>query len=125
MEENEDNSVIMPSLTYKVENGRILGKIDYLEAVKQAVYKILATERFIYEIYSWQYGNDLNVLFGKEILYAETDVRRILEEALLADERVDSVVIEEVKQVGKSGLFVHLTVNTLFGNFKVEKEVKV
>ena len=36
-----------PSLTYALdaENGRIRGKVDGLEAVKQAVYLVLSTER--------------------------------------------------------------------------------
>ena len=45
-----------PSLTYALdaENGRIRGKVDGLEAVKQAVYLALSTERFAHLIYSWR-----------------------------------------------------------------------
>ena len=51
-----------PSLTYALdaENGRIRGKVDGLEAVKQAVYLVLSTERFAHLIYSWNYGAELD-----------------------------------------------------------------
>ena len=39
-----------PTLTFKVENGRIRGKVDELAAMVQAVDKILRTERLVYPI---------------------------------------------------------------------------
>lgn len=33
--------------------------------MKQAIYKILQTERFEYLIYSWNYGIELNAVVGK------------------------------------------------------------
>lgn len=117
--------IIMSSLTYKVENGRILGKIDGQEAMKQAVSKILMTERFIFEIYSDQYGNDLNDLIGKDVDFVMTAVEDVLKEALMSDDRVDDVTIDGVEQTDRNSLSVNLSVSTLFGNFEVETEVKV
>ena len=111
--------MIESSLTYKVENGRILGRIDSLEAVHQAVIKILLTDRFVFEIYSDQYGNDLNDLIGNDIPFVKTAVENVIKEALLSDDRIDSV-----EQTDRQTLSVFLTVSTLFGNFEIEKEVK-
>ena len=47
--------VVLPSYTYQVKNGRIHGYIDGLEAMRQAVEKILLTERFEWVIYSSNY----------------------------------------------------------------------
>ena len=41
------------------------GKLDGLEAMKQAIFLILQTERFQYAIYSWNYGTQLNALLGQ------------------------------------------------------------
>lgn len=112
-----------PSLTYKVEGGRILGKIDELEAVQQAVSKILMTERFIFEIYSDQYGNDLNELIGKDMPYVKTAVENILKEAFYSDDRIDEITINEVSQVNRQTLYVSFTVSSLFGHFEAETEV--
>ena len=55
-DEEDDQS---PTYTFKVANGRIRGMTDELDAMQQAVDKILKTERFVYQIYDEQYGNDL------------------------------------------------------------------
>ena len=59
-----------PSKTYvmNIDGERITGTMtDDIEAVKQAIYKILNTERYQYPIYSWNYGVELADLFGKPI----------------------------------------------------------
>lgn len=56
-----------PTKTYKVDfdTGRVAGYVDETEAMKQAIFKILSTERFLYLIYSWNYGIELNAVVGK------------------------------------------------------------
>ena len=48
---------------------RIQGTVDDLDAVIQTIYKILNTERYEYEIYSWDFGIELVDLYGKDITY--------------------------------------------------------
>src|SRR5690606_42159936 len=62
-----------PSLTYAIdfEKGRIRGMIDELEAVKQAVFLILQTERYRYLIYSDDYGSELEGLIGRDPLFVD------------------------------------------------------
>lgn len=79
--------------TYKInkESGRVEGFIDGKESVKQAIMKILNTERFAYEIYNDQYGNELESLIGKDYLFVKNDIKRLIEEALFTDDRISSV----------------------------------
>lgn len=114
-----------PTLTFKVENGRIRGKVDEQEAMIQAVDKILQTERLVFPIYSDQYGNDFNDLIGKDMAYAKVEVERMSKEALLADDRVIDVEINKVIQVGKDTLAVKGACVTVYGNIAVESEVSV
>lgn len=114
-----------PTLTFKVENGRIRGKVDEQEAMIQAVDKILRTERLVYPIYSDQYGNDLNDLIGKDMAYAKVEVERMTQEALLADDRVTDVDIEEVTQVDSGTLAVKGTCTTVYGKIDIDSEVSV
>ena len=55
-----------PSLNHQmiIDKNIINGKCDNLEAMQQVIYKILHTERFQYIIYSWNYGIELDDLFG-------------------------------------------------------------
>ncbi|MBA1393554.1 DUF2634 domain-containing protein [Lactobacillus sp. XV13L] len=114
-----------PTLTFKVENGRIRSKIDEQVAMIQAVDKILQTGRLVYPIYSDQYGNDLNDLIGKDMAYARVEVERMLKEALLADDRVTDVRVDEIKQVDKDKLAVKGACTTVYGQIAVESEVNL
>ena len=66
------------SYTYRMilEENEIRQMCDQLEAVKQAVYKILNTERYAYLIYSWNYGVELADLFGKPVNYCVSEIER-------------------------------------------------
>jgi len=84
---------VRPSLTYQMEmdSHRIRGYTDGLEAVRQAVYKIIMTERYQYIMYSWNYGIELQDLFGEPVTYVCPELKRRISEALLWDERIRSV----------------------------------
>ena len=115
---------VIPSLTYQVKDGRIQGMIDQSEAMEQAVKKILTTDRMIYEIYSKEYGHDLGELIGKEFDYVHAVIELILQEALLADDRVDNVKVENMTIIGKSSLSLKVTVYTFWGVVKAKTEVE-
>ena len=114
-----------PTLTFKIENGRIRGKVDEKQAMIQAVNKILQTERLIYPIYSDQYGNDLNDLIGKDMGYAKVEAERMIKEALLADDRVVEVDIDDVTEVSRDTLEIKGICVTVYGNIGIDSEVSV
>lgn len=114
-----------PTLTFKIENGRIRSKVDEQAAMIQAVDKILRTERLVYPIYSDQYGNDLNDLIGKDMNYAKVEVERMLKEALLADDRVTAVEIDEITPIDSDTLAVKGTCSTVYGDINIDSEVSV
>lgn len=113
----------LPSRTYLVKNGRIQSMIDGREAMVQAIDKILRTERFVFPIYTEDYGNDFNELLGKEFDYAEVEVDRMLEEAMYADDRVTDVRVDDVQKMNSTTLMVSGTVETIFGTVPIESEV--
>lgn len=113
-----------PSLTWKLDlkNKRITQMIDGLEAVKQAVFVILETERFQYLIYSFDFGSELQGLIGKSPLFVQSEIRRLIKEALLQDDRITDVQNITLQTQGDSVL-VEFTVISVFGNFTMTKEV--
>lgn len=80
-----------PDFTYKLSNNRVSGYVDGQEAYKQAVYKILNTERYAHLIYSWNYGIELKSLFGQPIPYVVPELERRIREAIMQDDRTVSV----------------------------------
>ena len=69
----------------------INGHVDELEAMHQVIYKILNTERYQYIIYSWDYGIETLDLFGEPISYVCPEIERRIIEALIQDDRIESV----------------------------------
>jgi phage baseplate assembly protein W len=79
------------SNTYRLGVEAIQGTIDGVEALKQAIQKILNTERYHYPIYSFDYGLDMEQLIGQDIEYVKIAVKGLIKEALLYDDRIEDV----------------------------------
>lgn len=114
-----------PSATYRIdfERGRIIGHVDRLEAVKQAIVKILQTERFSHLIYSWNYGAEMNAVFGKSYAIMESELRRVLKEALMQDRRITGLKDITIAKSGSRSAAVAFTAETIFGDVPIETEV--
>lgn len=121
--DNEENQ--NPTLTFQIANGRIRNKFDGLGAMVQAVDKILKTERFVFPIYTDQYGNDLNDLLGKDLGYSKVEAERMAKEALLADERVIKVDITCINETSPNTLTLTGECQTSYGNIPIESEVSI
>ncbi len=115
-----------PSLCHRMifDDGRISGECDGVEAVKQAIYNILNTERYQYIIYSWNYGVELKDLFGMPVDYVAAEAERRITEALLQDDRITAVDNFEFEE-GRKKLSITFTVHTKYGDVQGEKEVEM
>lgn len=115
-----------PNRTNKiiVDKNRLDGYTDDLDAIAQAIYLILSTERYKYIIYSWDYGVELCDLIGKPIPYVMSELPRRITEALTQDNRITDVVDFEFDRTGKK-LHVTFTAVTNLGNIPTELEVEV
>lgn len=103
----------------KLINGDIL-IVEGTEALKVWIYKALKTVRFTHEIYSWDYGNEMENLINKgftnDLVIAET--KRYVTEALMINEYILSVDLIEVNFKGDV-LTVEVNVNTVYGEVSV------
>lgn len=112
------------SRTYRIdwEKGRIAGFVDGLEAVKQAVFLILHTERYRYLIYTPDYGSELEGLIGRDPLFVQSELKRRIREALMQDDRIEDVTNFDF-QFNEDAVTVRFTVVTTFGNFTEVTEI--
>ena len=115
-----------PSKNYRMylEQNIINGFCDELEAMRQVIYKILNTERYQYVIYSWNYGIELVDLYGEPMTYVCPELQRRITEALVQDDRIESVDNFEF-DISKKTVKVTFTVHTIFGNVESEKVVNL
>lgn len=112
------------SRTYQLSDTRIEGFVDELEALKQAIYKVLSTEKYEYPIYSFDYGIAWKELIGEEAAYVRAEMKRMIEEALQQDDRIleiDGFTFEFYEDVCKCTF----EVQSIYGNIEIEKEVQV
>lgn len=114
-----------PSKTFKmnINDMSVRGYADGLEAMRQAVYKILMTERFRYVMYSGNYGMETEDLFGREASYVCPELERRITEALTWDDRIEGVD-NFAFDISKKGVVkVSFTVHTVFGDIDAQREV--
>ena len=117
-----------PSLTYAMNTVKniFVGKIDGVEAIKQSVLKTINTERYEFEIYSWNYGIELQDLYGKDLPYVMSEIKQRIIDALLVDDRIESVGSFEVEKIKQGKLHIKFTViTTQQDDFTVESEVDI
>lgn len=117
-----EENYIGPTRTYKIKDNRIVGFTDGKEALKQAIYLILNTERYEHLIYSDDYGSELKGLIGKDRDIAESEYKRRIKEALLQDDRINNVDNFIFKYDG-DGVLIEFTVFSIYGEFSMNKEV--
>ena len=116
----------IPSLTWKIneERAEVRGTTDGLETMKQAVSKILQTERYRYAVYDWNYGIELEGLYGMGVSYVIPELKKRIEEALLADDRVTAVTDFSFAQE-KNSVTAAFMVHTIFGEMQAERKVDI
>lgn len=124
---SEIEDTVQSSKTYRIDsfNGRITRKIDELEAIKQAVFKILQTERFENVIYDASYGVELVGLIGKPKEFVKSDIERIIKEALSVDERILGIENFNIVDDVKENLKIEFKVNSIYGDIKLKSEVTI
>ena len=115
-----------PSRTYRADfaAGRIDGFTDGREAMEQAIYQILHTERFAWPIYSWNYGAELGRLTGRSVRVAQGELPRLLREALTQDARIEG--IEDFSlEFSVDEVICQFTVVSAEGSFAMERRMEL
>lgn len=104
---------------FVIKDGRFV-IVEGLEAIKIWIYKTLQTPRFRYAIYSDDYGHDLEDLVGSGFSKAaiESEVKRMLYEALMVNPYIDSIENVEVTFDGDI-LGISCIVTTPYGEVQV------
>ena len=110
--------------TYKMSDTQIAGFVDGMEALKQSIYKSLSTEQYEYPIYSFQYGIAWKQLIGEDRSYVRAELRRMVEELLMRDDRIRSVDGFEFSFSGDS-CHSSFNISSIYGEISVTTEGKI
>lgn len=112
----------MPSYTPKIdfERNRIMGTVDNIDAMEQAIYLILQTERYESIIYNWYYGVEFDTLIGKSRELITSELERRIREALTEDDRINRISDFDIEFTSDKAI-VSFTVNTIFGDIEISE----
>ena len=115
------------SRTWRIDfaRGRVMGMTDGKEAMEQAIYMLLSTERFAHLIFSRNYGVELGRVTGRDGGELESEVRRVITEALLADGRITAVRDFVFTRPERRTLAVSFVAETTVGEISMTREVSV
>ena len=111
--------------TPRFEEDYIFGYVDGLQAVRQAVFHILMTERYAYPaIYDDNYGIELEQYIGGDFEFLKATIGQTLSDALTQDDRILSVSVLSVTQDGDSA-HVIFQVESAEGSTEMELDINV
>ncbi|BFH11186.1 DUF2634 domain-containing protein [Bacillus cereus] len=123
--EGQLEEVEEPSKTWILDfvSGRAIEMRDGLDAIRQTVFSALSTNRYDHLIYSEEYGSELSKLIGSNPTFIETELRRMIIEALMPDDRISGIENLTFHYEGDQ-LLARFTVVSSYGTFDVEQVVK-
>lgn len=115
----EVNRTAEPGFTYEFDftTKQFTGQmIDEYDAIRQFILKAILTQRFRYLIYTDAYGSEIETLIedNATFAYAEAEMSRFVYEAIVYDDRIESVHSFVIYQV-KDELFCDFTVVPIEG----------
>jgi len=121
VDENKEPTDFEIDLTTGKLTGRI---ITGLKAIKQRVMIVFGTDRYYYPQYSWEHGNELSELIGKNFdpAFVKAEAKRMVEDALAPDDDIEGIEDFECIIEGDR-LTIKFTILTIYGNEEVEVNV--
>lgn len=115
------NNDIYKEYEFNFTTGQLTGKIlEGKAALKMWIYKALLTKRYIYPIYSWDYGQDLDELIGQgyENDYMKSEVERRIQDCLMINKHIKGCHNFNINLINDS-LQINFAVDTTFGEVRV------
>lgn len=114
----------LPTNTFLINSmgDQIAGMDDGLEAMRQAVEIILTTKRFNYQIYTSNFGVELEDLIGEDPDYIESTLPERIRDAFSVDDRI---LMEKNYNFEVNGdkMLVTFEVVTVFGTFETGVQI--
>ena len=114
----------LPTNTFLInsDSEQVAGMDGGLEAMRQAVEIILTTKRFNHQIYSSNFGIELDDLIGEDPDYIESTLPERIRDAFSVDDRILSEQNYVFTQNGDT-MLVTFDVTTVFGTFNAGVQI--
>lgn len=106
-----------PSKTWIIDKNtnQVKGIDDGLAAMQQLVDVMLNTERYKWQIYTDNFGVELEDIPGQDQAFIEAELPRRIEDAMSVDDRIESVQNFKFIQTELGSLICTFDVSTVYG----------
>ena len=121
VEVTENEEKIYKEYEIDYTTGQLTGRIvEGLEAVKVWIYLALSTDRYHFQQYSWDYGNELSTLIGTttDQEYIGMEAKRLVEECLYRNKHITDIS-DFVATIENDKLSMKFTVETDYGEVEM------
>ena len=90
------------------------------EGIKVWIYKAIKTNRYEFEIYTWDYGSEIESLLGKgfQIGFIKSETKRYIEEALIVNPYITQINKIDV-DFKTDILTAHVDLETVYGRLNM------
>mgnify|MGYP003448483451 CR=1 FL=1 len=106
------------------EESGSLGEVEQsISAITQDIKFALSTERNMYPIMGSNFGVEFNDLIGKDKSYVRAQLRKRIVEALLIDDRINSINSFSFSYPDANSIAVSFIVETKLGNIQMSTEI--
>lgn len=113
-----------PTETFKInfETNQIEGKCNSLEAMKQAFYLQLNTQRYANKAFSNNFGMEWQDLIGNTEDFIVSEIVKRLKDMILGDKRYTDVSLDSDSPFEINGdlIIINIIVTTIYGEFTAE-----
>jgi len=127
---SEDSSRTYRTYALDLDKGRIIGIIDYMDAVNQFIRKSLITPRFRCLIYDNQFGSEIKERITANDAtreYIEAELPRLVKDAISYDPRIIDVYDFEFEFVTdkeqRGSVRIQATVSTIYGETLLDEVI--
>lgn len=121
IEKKESDAVFCIETTKHVSSRRLYD----IDAIKQAVFCVLATEQKAHEIYPSEFGLQTIDLLDKPFGYVASELCRRIKESLMKDPRIEDVLNFDVKKEQKDSILIQFDVETIYGVISEQYSTKI
>ena len=97
----------------------IRGDVDGLNALKQAIFHRIFTERYAYAIYDDNYGTELEQYQGSSFAFLEATIENTLRDSLLQDDRIINLKVTRITKIDMNNALVEFDVLSNMGSISI------
>lgn len=122
VEELDQTEEIPREFGIDFETGQLTGKmVEGVEAIKVWLYFALRIARYRYQGMSWEYGSELEELYGKSHSkdYVNLEVNRMVRECALVNKDITGVEVTDINLDG-ARLKGKVSIETVYGTGELE-----